>query len=220
MKLVHRFYPCRQLKVLLAKSGSSNIWAQYSEMNHPVKWKYRQDYRHVIVVCHGLNALLKTSSLSTHLGTNIYNTLLQPVLCECATWSVTKQDLNTLMIFERKVLRKICGPLYDNESAKSRISHNRELCDVYKEPNIVTVMKTRRPRWARHFARMRNNRRPKTVLNTKPTGRRSVGRLTTRWSDCVSKDLQRVWLLEEWQKGAQDRLQCRQSAHSTLGLIV
>jgi len=44
---------------------------------------------------------------------HIYYTLLLKYASE--TWTLTKRDRKQLNIFERKVYRRILGPVYDNE---------------------------------------------------------------------------------------------------------
>jgi len=43
------------------------------------------------------------------------------------TWTQTKRDRKQLNIFERKVYRRISGPVYDNEKENWRILTNKEI---------------------------------------------------------------------------------------------
>ena len=43
------------------------------------------------------------------------------------TWTLTKRDRKQLNIFERKVYRKILGPVYDNEKENWSILTNKEI---------------------------------------------------------------------------------------------
>ena len=43
------------------------------------------------------------------------------------TWTLTKRDRKKLNIFERKVYRRILGPVYDNEKENWRILTNKEI---------------------------------------------------------------------------------------------
>ena len=52
------------------------------------------------------------------------------------------------------ILRRIFGFKRD-ESGEWRRLHNEELHSLYRSPNIVRVIKSRRLRWAGHVARMR-----------------------------------------------------------------
>jgi len=46
--------------------------------------------------------------------------------------SLTKRDRKQLNIFERKVYRKILGPVYDNEKENLRILSNKEIYAIVK----------------------------------------------------------------------------------------
>jgi len=46
------------------------------------------------------------------------------------TWILTKRDRKKLNIFERKVYRRILGPVYDNEKENWRILTNKEIYAV------------------------------------------------------------------------------------------
>jgi hypothetical protein len=50
------------------------------------------------------------------------NTIIDKVLTYASeTWTLTKRDRKQLNVFERKVYRKILGPVYDNEKENCRI---------------------------------------------------------------------------------------------------
>jgi len=49
------------------------------------------------------------------------------------TWTLTKRDRKQLNIFERKVYRRILGPVYDNEKENWRILTNKEIYAVVKK---------------------------------------------------------------------------------------
>ena len=54
-------------------------------------------------------------------------------------WKLTKKEEQALLIFGRKIFRRIYGPKYENGEWKSRT--NRELEEMNKGENIVTMDK-------------------------------------------------------------------------------
>jgi len=48
------------------------------------------------------------------------NTIIDKMLtCASENWTLTKRDRKQLNVFERKVYRRILGPVYDNEKKKT-----------------------------------------------------------------------------------------------------
>jgi hypothetical protein len=62
---------------------------------------------------------------------------------------------------------------------------NEKLQSLYRSPNIVMVIKSRRLNWANNLARLKEGRSPFKILTGKPTGKRSSGRPTLRWEDNI-----------------------------------
>ena len=52
---------------------------------------------------------------------------------------------------------------------------------MYRSPNIVRVIKSRRVRWAGHVVRMEEGRSAFKMLTGKPTGKRLLGRPRRRY---------------------------------------
>ena len=69
------------------------------------------------------------------------------------------------------ILRRIFGPKRD-ENGEWRRLHNEELHSLYRSPNIVRVIKSRRLIWAGHVARMEEGRSAFKILTGKNTGKR------------------------------------------------
>ena len=67
------------------------------------------------------------------------------------TWSLKLRQESRLKVFENKILRRIFVPKGD-DNAQWRRLHNEELHCMYRSPNIVGVIKSRRLRWAGHAA--------------------------------------------------------------------
>ena len=93
-----------------------------------------------------------------NLKIKIYKTITLPVvLYGCETRSLTLREESRLRVFENRILRRIFGPKMD-ENGEWRRFHNEELHNLYRSPNIVRVIKSRRLRWAGHVARMEKGR--------------------------------------------------------------
>jgi hypothetical protein len=75
-------------------------------------------------------------------------------------------------VFENRVLRRIFGSRRDEVTGDWRKLHNEELHNLYSSPNIITVIKSRRMRWAGHVARMGAKRNAYRILVGKPEGKR------------------------------------------------
>jgi hypothetical protein len=71
---------------------------------------------------------------------------------------------------------RIFGPKRDKVKGEWRKLHNEDLNDLYYSPNIVSVVKSRRMRWAGHVACMVERRGIYRVLVGKLEGKRPHGR--------------------------------------------
>jgi len=67
-------------------------------------------------------------------------------------WTLTKKEEQAVLIFERKIFRRIYGPKCENGEWKSRT--NRELEEMSKEENIRKWIKGQRISWLGHLERM------------------------------------------------------------------
>jgi hypothetical protein len=54
---------------------------------------------------------------------------------------ITKRDRKQLNIFERKVYRRILGPVYDNEKENQRILTHKESYARIKKPTIIETIR-------------------------------------------------------------------------------
>ena len=71
-------------------------------------------------------------------------------------FSYIKEE-SRLRVFENRILRRIFGPKRA-ANGEWRKLHNEELPSLYRSPNIVKVIKSRRLRGAAHVARMEKGR--------------------------------------------------------------
>jgi hypothetical protein len=84
--------------------------------------------------------LLKNKDLNAASKIQIYKSIvLRTVTYGCETWAMAVTEQNHLLVFERRVLRKIDRPTLDNDGTW-RIKTNEELeiyCKIYKITKIT-----------------------------------------------------------------------------------
>jgi hypothetical protein len=101
----------------------------------------------------------------------IYKTIVLPVvLYGCEARSLTLREEHKPRLIENRVLRIIFG-LRDGVTGGWRKLHNEELHDLYSSPSIISIIKSRRMRWADHVARMGEKRSVYSLLVGKPEGK-------------------------------------------------
>jgi hypothetical protein len=120
------------------------------------------------------------------------------------TWTLTKRDRKQLNVFERKVYRKILGPVYDSAKENWRILTNKEIYASVKKPTITETTRLNRLHWFRHVQRMEENGIPKRVLCMNLGTTRLRGRPRNGWQDKVRED-GRIVSGERWQEKVHDR---------------
>jgi hypothetical protein len=68
-----------------------------------------------------------------------------------------------VLVFERKMCRRIYGPKYENGEWRTRT--NRELEEMSKGENTVRWIKGQRISWLGHLERLEENRMPKMIFS-------------------------------------------------------
>ena len=107
---------------------------------------------------YSVQTILCSGLFSKNLKMKIYKTIILPVvLYGCETWSLTLREESRLRVFENRIPRRIYGPKSD-ENGEWRRLHNEELHSLYRSPNIIRVIKSRRLRWPGNVARMEEGR--------------------------------------------------------------
>jgi len=101
-------------------------------------------------------------------------------------------------IFERRILRKIFGPV-QNEVGSWRIRMIYEL-----NADIVRLIKSRGITWLGHVMWMNDKRTRKKILEWKPMGTRIKGRRRKRWIIDIEEDMQRKGI-KRWRKQCKER---------------
>jgi len=123
-------------------------------------------------------SLFRNRLLSRATKTRLYKTLIITTVAHGAeTWMMTKKDEQALLIFERKIFRRIHGPKYENGEWKSRT--NRELEELGKREYRVKWIKGQRISWLGHLERMEKDRMPKK-LHSRTEGDEKKGKTQKR----------------------------------------
>ena len=117
-------------------------------------------------------------------------------------WTLKEKEEQALLIFERKIFRRIYGPKYENGEWKSR--KNLELEEMNKRENIVKWIKEKRISWLGHLERMEEDRMPKKIFTQELEGTRRRGGHRKRWKEEVERDLQ-VLGVRRWRELVADR---------------
>jgi hypothetical protein len=131
--------------------------------------------------------MLKSKIISRRSKLQIYKTLIRPVVTYRAeTWTLTTAEENALRRFERRVLRKIHGPVVDK--GVWRIRYNEELCKLMEAENLGRFIKAQRIQWLGHVERVDETAMSKRVLIGKEYATRRIGRPRIRWLEDVIAD--------------------------------
>jgi hypothetical protein len=119
---------------------------------------------------------------------------------------MTKKEEQAMLIFERKIFKRIYGPKYENGEWKSRT--NREIEQMDGGENIVKWIKGQGISWLGHLERMEEDQMPKKIFNQELEGMRHRGRLRKRWKEEVERDLP-VLGVRRWRQLVTDRKKWR-----------
>jgi hypothetical protein len=143
--------------------------------------------------------LMKSRVLKRSSKLKICKSLIRPIVTyECEAWTLTNRDEQYLRIFEGRILRKIFGPV-QNEDGFWRIRMN----DVIKKRSYSEICKKQKNGLAgsRDMDRRKN---PKRVLEWKPIGRRNRGRPRKRRIEDIEEDIQ-IMGMRGWRKFCKER---------------
>lgn len=92
--------------------------------------------------------IMKSRNVYNNIKVMLYKTLIRSVVTYGGeAWSMTQQISNDLDAFERKILRRIYGPV---QEGVWRIRYNHELYQLYKTPKLSEYVRFMRLRWAGH----------------------------------------------------------------------
>jgi hypothetical protein len=110
--------------------------------------------------------------------------------------------INKLMIFERKIMRKIFGPTRSDDGYW-RIKTNQEINNILKGQNIIGFIKKQRLNCLGHVECMAEDNNVRKTKSWKPMSKRLIGRPKTRWEDDVLEDIKSMNVCN-WKKVAQN----------------
>ena len=163
---------------------------------------------------YGLSKQLSSRALSRMTKLTLYKTLIIPVLLYGAeAWVVSQSDAAALGVFERKVLRKIFGPVRVGEDYRSRMNH--ELYELYADIDVVQRIAIQRLRWLGHVVRMDEEAPAKKVFEGEVQGSRRRGRPLLRWKDQVEETLCSLGV-QNWRRRARSRGAWRELVRSAV----
>jgi len=149
-------------------------------------------------------ALMKSRALNRSSKLKIYKTLIRPVVTYgCEAWTLTSRNEQQLRIFERDILRKIFGPVQD-ENGIWRIRKNHELNELIGKADIVRFIESRRMAWLGHVTQLDGGRMPRKILEWKSMGRSIRRRPRKRWTEDVEEDIQTKGI-RGWRKLSKER---------------
>jgi len=115
---------------------------------------------------------------------------------------VDKEEEQAVLIFERKIFRRIHVPKYENGEWKSRTYLQLE--EMSKGEIIVKWIKGQRISWLGHLERMEEDRMPKKIFSQEQEGTIRRGRRRKRWKEEAERDLQ-VLGVRRWRELVADR---------------
>ena len=131
-----------------------------------------------------------SSDIPQCLKSKVFDQCVLPVMTYgTETWSLTIGLMNKLKVAQRAMERAMLGV-----SLRDRI-RNDEIRKRTKVTDIAQRISKLKWQWAGHIARRTDDRWGRKVLEWRPrTGKRSVGRPSTRWTDDLIKTAGSRWM--------------------------
>ena len=137
-----------------------------------------------------LQKTIRNKGLSWKSKIRIYKTVIRPTMLDGSeTWTLTKREETKIQVWERKILRKIFGGR-KTEGGWERRS-NIEIYELFNEPAIDEVMRSKKLQWLGHMETMDDLRTMKGIEGRGTEGRRKPGRPRKEWREMVWEDIRR-----------------------------
>jgi hypothetical protein len=111
--------------------------------------------------------------------------------------------INKLMTFERKIMRKMCGPTRTDDDYW-RIKTNQDINDILKGQNVIEFIKKQRLNLLGHVGCIIEDNIVQKIKRWKPMSKQPIGRPKMRWEDDVLEDV-RSMNVRNWKNVAQNR---------------
>lgn len=164
-----------------------------------------------------MQRILRNKNISRQTKLRLYKTVIRPIVTYASeTWTLNTAEQIKLEIWERKVLRKIFGGKKTEEGWVRR--SNEELKTLYKETNIIGIVRSQRLRWLGHIERMSEERVPRMIITRTIGGKKRQGRPRTRWKTDVERDLRQLKIIN-WKQKAKDREQWKRIVSKAMGRL-
>jgi len=136
---------------------------------------------------HSTHLLFRFKLLFQNTKLTICKTLIKPILVYGPkTWTVTMGETDTLRVFERTIVRKIHGPVHEEQW---RIMTIQKIRNMLQEEDVVKFIKTLWLRWYGHAERMQSERMPNQTAKAIMEGTRTSGKSCKWCRDKVEEDL-------------------------------
>jgi hypothetical protein len=125
--------------------------------------------------------LFKSKLQSKKSKLRVYHTLVRPLVTYvCETWVLKDNIKLKLMVFERKVFRRIYGPTKVRDGTR-RIKSNEELNRLVGNKNVINYIKAQILAWFGQAQSIPDDSMVKKVYEWSPMPTRSLGTPKNRW---------------------------------------
>jgi hypothetical protein len=146
----------------------------------------------------------RTTEKCEHSKLKLCGTLIRPIVTYASeTWVLKESIIQKLLVFERKIRRRIFGPTKENQIW--RIKTNEELGKLIKHRNVVNCIKSQRLSWLGHVQRIPDTRTFKKIFKWNPLTKTSQGRPKYRWEDNMKQDICQMkvknWIMCDYDQG-------------------